>query len=42
VLEKASAKSRDEQQTLQDIENGSWDRTWVEALLKAKGCEPGR
>jgi RraA family protein len=42
VLEKASAKSRDEQQTLQDIENGSWDRTWVEALLKAKGCEPSR
>lgn len=42
VLEKASAKSRDEQQTLIDIENGSWDRAWVQALLMAKGCETGR
>ncbi|SNT27952.1 RraA famliy [Noviherbaspirillum humi] len=38
VLEKARAKSQAEQQTLIDIENGSWDRTWVDAALKEKGC----
>jgi len=42
VLEKASAKSRDEQQTLIDIENGSWGRGWVDATLAAKGCDLGR
>jgi RraA family protein len=39
VLEKARAKSRDEQKTLADIENGSWDRAWVDAALEAKGCD---
>lgn len=42
VLEKASAKSRDEQQTLIDIENGTWGRGWVDATLAAKGCDLGR
>lgn len=42
VLEKASAKSRDEQQTLRDIENGTWARGWVDTVLAAKGCESGR
>lgn len=39
VLEKTIAKSRAEQQILTDIEAGTWDRTWVDALLKTKGCE---
>lgn len=42
VLEKASAKSRDEQQTLVDIEDGTWSRAWVDATLAAKGCDLGR
>lgn len=42
VLEKANAKSRDEQQTLRDIENGTWARGWVDSTLAAKGCELGR
>jgi hypothetical protein len=42
VLEKARAKSQAEQQTLVDIENGGWDREWVDAALKAKGCEWSR
>ena len=42
VLEKASAKSRDELQTLLDIENGAWPRGWVDAALAAKGCDLGR
>lgn len=39
VLERAQAKSRDEQKTLSEIENGSWDREWIDAALKAKGCD---
>lgn len=42
VLEKARAKSSAEQQTLLEIENCSWDRAWVDAALKAKGCEWSR
>jgi RraA family protein len=42
VLEKARAKSQAEQQTLVDIENGGWDREWVDAALKAKACEWSR
>lgn len=42
VLEKAIAKSKAEQQTMVEIEDGSWDRTWVDALLHAKGCETSR
>jgi regulator of RNase E activity RraA len=41
VLEKASAKSRAEQQTLLDIENGIWARDWVDSTLAEKGCVPG-
>jgi RraA family protein len=39
VLEKARAKSRDEQKTLAAIENGTWDREWVDRALQAKECE---
>jgi RraA family protein len=39
VFEKASAKSKAEHQTMVEIESGSWDRTWVDATLAAKGCE---
>lgn len=42
VFDKASAKSKAEQQTMIEIENGSWDRTWVDAALAAKGCEFSR
>jgi RraA family protein len=39
VYEKASAKVKAEQQTMVEIDNGSWDRTWVDAMLAAKGCQ---
>jgi RraA family protein len=39
VLKKAKAKSADEQNTINDIENLAWDRAWVDAALKARGCE---
>lgn len=39
VLEKAQAKSADEQKTMAAIENGTWDRAWVDQALRAKGCE---
>jgi RraA family protein len=41
VLDKASAKSLAEQQTLLDIENGTWARDWVDSTLAAKGCALG-
>lgn len=37
LLEKARAKSRAEIQTIKDIENLCWDRTWVERDLRARG-----
>jgi regulator of RNase E activity RraA len=39
VLAKARAKSADEQQVMKDIENLLWDRKWIDAALKVKGCE---
>lgn len=39
VLRKAKVQNDKEAQTMKDIENLAWDRTWVDAALKAKGCE---
>ena len=39
VLEKARAQNAREAWTMKDIENLAWDRAWVDATLKAKGCE---
>jgi len=39
VLAKARAQNAKEAQTMKDIENLAWDRAWVDATLKAKGCE---
>jgi len=38
LLEKARAKSRAEIQTMEEIENLSWDRTWVERALGERGA----
>lgn len=37
LLEKSRAKSRAEMQTMEEIANMSWDRTWVETALAARG-----
>ena len=39
VLAKAKAQNAKEAKTMVDIENLAWDRAWVDATLKAKGCE---
>ncbi|MBW6509999.1 MAG: RraA family protein [Desulfuromonadales bacterium] len=39
VLIKAQAHNAKETQIKNDIENLTWDRAWVDAALKAKGCE---
>lgn len=39
ILAKAKAQNAKEARTMQDIENLAWDRAWVDATLKAKGCE---
>ena len=39
VLAKAKAQNAKEAQAMKDIENLAWDRVWVDATLKAKGCE---
>ncbi|SBV96934.1 Dimethylmenaquinone methyltransferase [uncultured delta proteobacterium] len=39
VLAKAKAQNAKEAKTMTDIENLAWDRAWVDAALKAKGCE---
>jgi len=39
VLAKAKAQNAKEAQTMKDIEKLAWDRAWVDAALKAKGCE---
>lgn len=39
VLKKALAQNAKEAQTMKDIENLAWNRDWVDATLKAKGCE---
>ena len=39
VFSKARAHNAKEAKTMKDIENLAWDRAWVNATLKAKGCE---
>ncbi|CAK7050400.1 MAG: 4-hydroxy-4-methyl-2-oxoglutarate aldolase/4-carboxy-4-hydroxy-2-oxoadipate aldolase [Desulfovibrio sp.] len=39
VLQKAQTQNTKEAKAMQDIENLTWDRAWVDASLKAKGCE---
>ncbi|MDR3588739.1 MAG: RraA family protein [Negativicutes bacterium] len=39
VLAKARAMQAKEQDILKQIENLTWDRTWVDKALKEKGCE---
>jgi RraA family protein len=39
VLENARAKSAAEQKTMVEIDNMAWGREWVDAALKARGCE---
>ena len=39
VLEKAKAQNAKEASIMEDIKNLAWDRAWVDATLKAKGCE---
>jgi RraA family protein len=39
VLEKAKAMQAREQDILKQIENLTWDRSWVDKALKDKGCE---
>jgi len=39
ILAKSRAKSADEKKTVEAIDKGTWDRTWVDKALAAKGCE---
>jgi RraA family protein len=39
ILKKARAKAQDEKTTAQEIEQGTWDRSWVDKALAAKGCQ---
>lgn len=39
ILKKAQEQNAKEAQIMKDIENLAWDRSWVDAALKAKGCE---
>ncbi len=39
VLAKATAQNAKEAEIMKDIESLVWDRAWVDATLKAKGCE---
>ena len=39
VLKKARAKMADERKTMAAIAAGTWDRSWVDKALAAKGCE---
>lgn len=39
ILSKTQAKNLAEQQTMADIINMKWDRTWVDAALEEQGCE---
>jgi RraA family protein len=40
VIEAAEAQYRKEQASLAAIAAGSWDRTWVDEALRARGCDP--
>ncbi|MGJ3524221.1 RraA family protein [Nitratidesulfovibrio sp. D1] len=39
VLEKAHALMKKEARVMAAIADGTWDRTWVDEMLRAKGCE---
>jgi len=39
VLDMAQKHNSKEAQIFIDIENGSWDRSWIDITLKEKGCE---
>ncbi|MBP2656834.1 MAG: Dimethylmenaquinone methyltransferase [Firmicutes bacterium] len=39
LLTKAKAKAAAEHQTMEEIENMKWDRTWVDKILSANKCE---
>jgi RraA family protein len=39
LLQKAKAKNLAEQKTMKDIEDLTWDRTWIDKALKERGCE---
>ncbi|MDB5841835.1 MAG: Dimethylmenaquinone methyltransferase [Herminiimonas sp.] len=39
TLKRAQAKLADELRVMKLIEEGAWDRAWVDEVLKAKGCE---
>lgn len=39
ILEKAKATVVKEARFMEEIKNGTWDRTWVDNMLKEKGCE---
>jgi hypothetical protein len=39
ILEKARATFAKESAIFKAIEEGTWDRSWVDKTLKEKGCE---
>lgn len=39
IIEKTKKKYDDEQIAMKQIENGEWDRSWINETLKAKGVE---
>ncbi|MDQ0206139.1 RraA family protein [Alkalicoccobacillus murimartini] len=39
VLEKAKAVIQTEKAMMESIQNGTWNRSWVDEKLKEKGCE---
>ncbi|SFM14570.1 RraA famliy [Pelosinus propionicus DSM 13327] len=39
LLKKTKAKNLAEQKSMEEIEGMSWDRTWVDKALAARGCE---
>jgi len=40
VIEAAEAQHRKEQASLAAIAAGTWDRSWVDEALRARGCDP--
>ena len=39
ILERAKETVAKEQDVMQAIQDGTWDRAWVDKILQAKGCE---
>lgn len=39
VIAAAEAQHRKEQATMEAIKSGTWDRRWVDEVLKARGCD---